>query len=84
MPQHKSCKKRMRTSELQRLRNRALRTTLRNAVKVVRTEQNKETAKTKLREAERLLDKAAGCRLIHPRNADRSKSRLAALVSKLG
>jgi len=84
MPQHKSCRKRVKTSELQRLRNRAYRTTLRNAVKAVRTEENKEAAIVKLHEAERILDKAAGRRLIHPRNADRSKSRLASYVNKLG
>ena len=84
MPQHKSCRKRVKTSELQRLRNRAYRTTLRNAVKAVRTEENKEAAIVKLHEAERLLDKAASRRLIHSRNADRSKSRLASYVKKLG
>ncbi|UCC45824.1 MAG: 30S ribosomal protein S20, partial [Candidatus Zixiibacteriota bacterium] len=58
MPSHKSCKKRMRTSQEVSLRNRALRTNVRNAIKAVRTEGNKDEAKKKLQIASRLLDRA--------------------------
>lgn len=84
MPQHKSCKKRMITSEEQRSRNRAFRTTMRSAIKAVRTEQSKEAALGKLRKAEQVLDKAAGLGLIHRNKAARDKSRLAIRVNKLG
>ncbi|MBD3258712.1 30S ribosomal protein S20 [candidate division GN15 bacterium] len=84
MPNHKSCAKRMRTSEKQRQRNRAFRSRLRAAIKDVRTETSKEEAAKKYAVAESLLDKAAGYNLIHARNADRNKSRLAKFVQKLG
>lgn len=84
MPSHKSCKKRMKTSEAERLRNRAFRTTLRNAVKEVRLETSKEEAVKKLKVAIQILDRAAGRRLLHRKTVDRSKSRLVKLVNKLG
>lgn len=84
MPSHKSCVKRMKISERQRMRNRALRSELRNAVKAVRTEQSKEQAQKNLREAIRILDQAAGAGLIHKCNANRNKSRLTLHVNKLG
>lgn len=67
----------MRTSENARVRNRAYRSHLRTVIKDVRTETNKEEAAKKLREAIVVLDKAASRRLLHPRNVDRTKSRLA-------
>ena len=84
MPNHKSCAKRVKTSEAERLRNRALRSTLRAAVKAVRTETSKEEALKKLKTANIVLDKAATYRLIHKKNAARNKSRLAHFVQKLG
>ena len=84
MPSHKSCAKRMKTSENQRQRNRAFRSQMRSAVKALRTEDNKEQALKKLQEATSLLDQAAAKHLIHKKNADRNKSRLASMVNKLG
>lgn len=84
MPNHKSCAKRMKISEGQRLRNRALRTSLRAAIKAVRTETNKDEATKKLKTASITLDKAASYKLIHKKNAARNKSRLAQFVQKLG
>jgi small subunit ribosomal protein S20 len=74
----------MRTSEEQRLRNRALRSQLRAAVKELRSETDKEEAAKKYREVTSLLDKAAGYHLIHKKNADRNKVRLAQVVRRLG
>jgi small subunit ribosomal protein S20 len=74
----------MKTSAAERLRNRAFRSQLRDAVKDVRTETNKDEALKKLKNAISLLDKAAGMGVIHRRNADRNKSRLSAHVSRLG
>ncbi|HUV31183.1 MAG TPA: 30S ribosomal protein S20 [Acidobacteriota bacterium] len=84
MPVHKSCKKRVRTSEEQRQRNRAFRSRMRNVVKAVRTETSKEEAAKKLREAISMLDQAASLKLIHRGHANRHKSRLASFVNKLG
>ena len=83
MPQHKSCKKRMKTSAEQRLQNRAVRSRLRAAIKEVRAERDKVEAVKKLHEACRLIDKATSRGLIHKKNADRNKSRLALLVNSL-
>jgi small subunit ribosomal protein S20 len=83
LPNHKSCEKRMKQSENNRMRNRAYRSQLRAAVKEVRTEKNKEEALKKLKEAARVLDTAATYGIIHKKNAARNKSRLTALVNKL-
>ena len=83
MPNHKSCVKRMRTSEEQRLRNRAFRSRLRAAIKELRSETNPENATKKYQVVVSLLDKAASRGLIHKKNAARNKSRLAQLVRKL-
>ena len=83
MPNHKSCVKRMRTAEKDRVRNRAYRSHLRSLIKDVRTETNKEEAQKKLHDAMVVLDKAASRRLLHPKNVDRTKSRLALHVNKL-
>ena len=70
----------MRTSNEQRLRNRALRSQLRAAVKELRSETDKEEATKKYREVTSLLDMAAGYHLIHKKNADRNKARLAQVM----
>lgn len=84
MPNHKSCAKRMKTSAVERTRNRAFRSQLRQAIRDVRGQSSKEEGLKKLKEATAILDKAAGAHIIHWRNADRNKSRLAHFVSKLG
>jgi len=84
LPSHKSCVKRIRTSAAARLRNRSFRSQLREALKALRSETNKDEALKKFREAAAFLDKAADRGLIHKRNADRNKSRLARHVSRLG
>ena len=84
MPQHKSCKKRVKTSAIQRDRNKAYRTQFRAAVRDLRAETNKETATTKYREVTSIIDNAVTRRLIHKKNADRKKSRLALFINKLG
>jgi len=84
LPYHKSCEKRMKTSERDRQANRAFRSTLRAALKAVRSETNKDEAMKKLREAASMLDKAATKNIIHKKNASRNKSRLTLMVQKLG
>jgi small subunit ribosomal protein S20 len=74
----------MKTSEQRRLRNRALQSQLRAAIKELRSEANKEEAVKKYQAATSLLDRAASHGIIHKKNADRNKSRLAQFVRKLG
>jgi small subunit ribosomal protein S20 len=73
----------MKTSEKARQRNRAYRSQLRQAIKDVREETNKEAALKKLREAERLIDRATGKNLLHKNNAARQVSRLTQYVNGL-
>ena len=74
----------MKTSENNRIRNRAFRSELRGAIKDLRDETNKEEATVKYKKVASLYDKAANNHLIHKKNADRNKSRLAHFVQKLG
>jgi small subunit ribosomal protein S20 len=67
LPSHKSCVKRMRISEDERTRNRSSRSHLRQAIKDVRTETNREEALKKLKAATSVIDRAAGKGLIHKR-----------------
>ena len=83
MPKIKSAKKAMRQARARTVRNKAQRSALRTAVKHVRAA-TAETAATAYAIAARLLDRAARKGLIHKNNAARHKSRLAAMVKKLG
>ena len=74
----------MKTSEQRRLRNRVLQSQLRTALKELRGEAVKEEATRKYQAVTSLLDRAASYGVIHKRNADRNKSRLAQFVRKLG
>jgi len=74
----------MKTSDQERLRNRGYRSVLRGAIRELREETNKEEAARKYRDVVSLIDKAAASGLIHHRNADRNKSRLALFIQKLG
>lgn len=83
MPNHKSCVKRVKTSEKQRLRNRGVRSILRASIRDLRAMSNKEEAAAKYKEVEVLLDKAARTNILHRNNADRNKSRLFHFVQTL-
>jgi small subunit ribosomal protein S20 len=84
LPNVKSAEKRMRTSAVRAERNKARRTRLRNAIRKVRQADSAEAAGAALKDAISLLDRAAAKRLIHPNKAARDKSRLNALLGKLG
>jgi small subunit ribosomal protein S20 len=75
----KSAAKRMRQSERRRLRNRALRSKLRSAVKTARTSAGQQgvDATAAVAEAIRALDKAVTKGVIHRNTAARKKSGLA-------
>lgn len=84
MPNTKSAKKRLRQNERRRVSNKAARTRLKTAVKRVREASKADVASERYREAVRLLDRAVGRGIVHRNRADRTKSRLAAHVHRLG
>ena len=83
MPNHKSCVKRVKTSEKQRLVNRGTRSVLRASIRELRAMTTKEEATAKYKEVAILLDKAARTNIVHKNNADRNKSRLYHFVESL-
>lgn len=83
MPNIKSAKKRVRLAERWTALNRANRSKVRTAMKRVLSATDPAEADASLREAVRLLDRAAASRLYHPNRAARYKSRLARHVAGL-
>jgi len=83
VPRIESAKKAMRQGRARHERNRAQSSALRSAVKRVRAATAPDQASEAYKIAARLLDRAARKNLIHPNNAARHKSRLAAVVRKL-
>ncbi|MBI4215853.1 MAG: 30S ribosomal protein S20 [Chloroflexi bacterium] len=79
MPNTKSAAKALRVSVRRQKQNRPIRTATRTsvtkAIKAVQ-EQPQEEARSAIRSAERILDKAAHKKIIHPNKAARLKSRL--------
>jgi len=76
MPQHKSCKKRMKTDAVKRERNRAARSALRGELRKYR-ELSAEDRTAAYNGLMSTLDKAAGKGIISANRAARLKSRLA-------
>lgn len=86
MPNIKSAKKRVVTSEKARQRNVAARSKMRTYMKKVLAacvNGDKEAAKAAFKEAEPLLDRAACKGLIHKNKAARHKSELQAKIKAL-
>ena len=83
MPKIKSAKKAMRQARTRTERNKAQRSSLRTALKRVRTSTTADVAAAAYALAARVLDRAARKGLIHKNYAARQKSRLAALVKRL-
>ncbi len=82
----KSQKKRILTAEKARIRNKAVRTELKSAVKKVHTAveaNDAEAAKLACQHASRLLDKAASKGIIHKNQAAERKSGIAKAVNTL-
>jgi small subunit ribosomal protein S20 len=77
MPHSKQAKKRNRQSEERRIRNKAARTRMKNAVKRVLAAQDPEQARAALPAAMKVIDKAAKTHAIHANAAARYKSRMA-------
>ena len=81
VPHSSSAKKRNRQAEKRNARNREKRSEVRSAIKKVRTAGSQAEAQEAFRNAERLLDRAAQKRLVHPSAAARLKSRLQKSIS---
>jgi len=83
---HKSALKRHRQSEKRRIRNSAIRSTVRGAIKKTRqaiSGLKAEEAAASLATATRLLDKAVSKGVLHRNNAARKISRLTRQVNAL-
>ena len=81
----KSQKKRIKTAEKARMRNKAVRSELKTAVKRVRAAveaQDVELAQKEAAKARKLLDKAASKGIIHKNQAAKRKSGVAKLANK--
>ncbi len=86
MANHPSALKRARQNEKRRLRNKAVRTRVRGAVKTVRQAleaKDAEAAQGALKDATQLIGKAASKGVLHKRSASRKISRLARQVHAL-
>jgi small subunit ribosomal protein S20 len=81
---HKSALKRARQNEDRRLRNKSVKTSVKNIVKEVRlaaSETSKEAGLKKLDTAKSKIDKAAKKKVIHKKTASRKISRLSKLLN---
>ncbi|HEX9375879.1 MAG TPA: 30S ribosomal protein S20 [Actinomycetota bacterium] len=81
----KQQKKRNLQNERARLRNKAVRSSLKTSIKKVRVAAEGgelDAAEQQAREASRALDKAASSGVLHKRTAARRKSRLAKTLSR--
>ena len=83
MANHKSALKRARQNEDRRLRNRTVKTRVKNVTKAVNTAAPEDMAET-LKTAQSTIDKAAKRGTIHKRAAARKISRLAKSAKKAG
>ncbi|NNF99762.1 MAG: 30S ribosomal protein S20 [Desulfobacteraceae bacterium] len=86
MANHKSALKRAKQNDLRRLRNKAVRTTVKNTIKELRaaaTENSTKEAAEKLVSAKSIIDRAAKKGVIHKKNAARKISRLSRLVNSI-
>ncbi len=83
MANHKSAKKRIRSNNAKRLRNRYYAKTTRNAVKKLRLTKDKNEATESLPKVVALLDKLAKRSVIHKNKASNLKSKLTRYVNQL-
>lgn len=85
MANHKSAEKRARQNEKRRLRNKMVKTRMKNVIKDVRgaDAQNSEETYKILNEAKSIIAKAAKKGVIHKKTASRKISRLSKFVNSL-
>jgi small subunit ribosomal protein S20 len=83
MANHKSAKKRIRTNEKKRVRNKLTSSRIKSTMKKVLGTEKLEDAEKNYKEAVALLDKSATRGRIHRNNAARKKSQLTKHVNSL-
>ena len=83
MANHKSALKRIRSNEAKRLRNKYQYKTTRNAVRDLRSAEDKKEAEGKLGNVISMLDKLAKNNIIHKNKAGNLKSKLTKHVAAL-
>ncbi|MEM6672514.1 MAG: 30S ribosomal protein S20 [Planctomycetota bacterium] len=83
MPNTKQAKKRMKTDDDRRMRNKTVRSSMKTAVKKVLQADSAEAAATALPEAFKRVDKAAKKNVIHDNAAARKKAQLQRHVAQL-
>ncbi len=83
MANHKSAKKRVRSDNAKRLRNRYYAKTTRNAVKRLRNTKEKSEAQERLPRVVSLIDRLAKKSVIHKNKAANLKSRLTRHVNSM-
>ncbi|HSQ42197.1 MAG TPA: 30S ribosomal protein S20 [Fibrobacteraceae bacterium] len=85
MPQHKSCKKRLRQADKANAMNRAVRSAIRTSLKAVRTAKSKDEALKEMPNLYSLMDKAAAKKRagFNTNRVSNYKAKVAAVVNKL-
>jgi small subunit ribosomal protein S20 len=83
MAHHKSAKKRIKQDEAKKLQNKYYAKTMRNAVKKLRLETNKEALSAALPKVVSMIDKLAKKNVIHPNKAANLKSSLSVHLNKI-
>ena len=83
MANHKSAEKRIRQSDVKRLRNRYIGRTTRNTVKKLRATTDKSEAEKLYPSVCSMLDRLAKKNVIHKKKASNLKSKLAAYIKTL-
>ncbi|PWJ44907.1 30S ribosomal protein S20 [Sediminitomix flava] len=83
MANHKSAKKRIRSSQAKRLRNRYQLKTTRTFIKRLRATSDRTEAEDMFKKVSSMIDKLAKRNIIHANNAANKKSKLAKHVNSL-
>lgn len=83
MAQHKSAKKRIRSSEVRRQRNSATMSRIKTLIKRVHSSEKKEDAEKVLKETVAFLDKTVSKGRMHKNTAARRKSSLTKFVNAI-
>lgn len=83
MASHKSAKKRIRSNERKRIRNKSVKSEIKTKVKKTLASKDKAEAEKLYKEAVAMLDKNSTKNVIHRNNAARKKSRLTKHLNSL-
>ncbi len=83
MANHQSAKKRIRQTEKKNVHNKYFAKTTRNAIKQLRSTENKKNAEKLLPEVAAMLDKLSKKNIIHSNKAANLKSKLTKHVNQL-